>query len=221
MVQGAEAQQVQYVMQAPQQGVAYAAAPQPVTYVGASGSFPMAQPVGQVMYVQGDGQQVLAEGQQIQYIQGDGQHVLMEGQEMVGAPTELAGQFTYAAPQGVEGQFVHGAPMVVAAPARVNVSHEIFAKLASGGTLTPEEMAQLSGQPAPAPAVPGSPHAASVSGGVVGVSAGSPGRAGGQGAVAPGSAKASGKKDKKEKKDKSGSKKALKASKKKKEKGCC
>merc|ERR1719480_251249 len=218
MVQGAEAQQVQYVMQAPQQGVAYAAAPQPVTYVGASGSFPMAQPVGQIQYIQSDGLQVFAEGQQIQYIQGDGQQVLMEGQEIAGAPTELAGQFTYAAPQGMEGQFVHGAPMVVAAPARVNVSHEIFAKLAAGGTLTPEEMAQLSGQPAPAPAVPGSPQAASVPGGVVGVSAGSPGRSGGQAAVAPGSAKASGKKDKK---DKTGSKTALKASKKKKEKGCC
>merc|ERR1719277_1870993 len=97
---------------------------------------------------------------------------------------------------------MYGAPMVAAAPARINVSHEIFAKLAAGGSLTPEEMAQLSGQPAPAPMMPGSPHAA----------------------AAPGSAKASGKKDKKDKKDKSaksGSKKALKASKKKKEKGCC
>merc|ERR1719493_608523 len=137
----------------------------------------MAQPAGQVMYVQGDGQQVLADGQQIQYIQadgqqvfaegqpvqyiqGDGQQILMDGQEIAGAPTELAGQFTYAAP-GVEGQqMVYGAPMVVAAPARVNVSPEIFAKLAAGGTLTPEEMAQLSGQPAPAPVVPGSPQAA-------------------------------------------------------------
>merc|ERR1719330_1961916 len=104
----------------------------------------MAQPAGQVMYIQGDGQQVSADGQQIQYIQGDGQQVFVEGQEIAGAPTELAGQFTYAAPQGVEAQLVHGAPMVVAAPARVNVSHEIFAKRAAGGTLTPEEMAQLS-----------------------------------------------------------------------------
>merc|ERR1719189_1438122 len=108
MAPGADASQVQYVMQAPQQGVVYAAAP-PVTYVGASGAFPMAQPAGQVMYVQGDGQQVLAEGQQVQYIQGDGQQVFaegqqiqyiqadrqqdfMEGQEITGAPTELAGQ---------------------------------------------------------------------------------------------------------------------------------
>jgi len=209
--QGAEAQQVQYVMQAPQQGVVYAAAPQPVAFVGASGAFPMAQPAGQVMYIQGDGQQVLAEGQQIQYIQGDGQQV-MEGQEMAGAPSELAGQFTYAAPEGMEGQqLVYGSPMVVAAPARVNVSHEVFAKLAAGGSLTPEEMAQLSGQPAPAPIVPGSPHGAAVT----------VGAAGGPAGVVPGSAKASGKKDKKDKKDKSGSKKALKASKKKKEKGCC
>merc|ERR1719493_487290 len=186
----------------------------------------MAQPAGQVMYIQGDGQQVLAEGQQIQYIQGDGQQVLVEGQQVqyiqgdgqqilvegqdiAGAPTELAGQFTYATPEGVEGQqLVYGAPMVVAAPARVNVSHEIFAKLAAGVALTPEEMAQLSGQPAPAPVVPGSPPAA----------AGAAAAIGGQPAAAPGSGKASGKK---EKKDKSGSKKALKASKKKKEKGCC
>merc|ERR1719343_836280 len=102
-------------------------------------------------------------------------------------------------------QLVYGAPMVAAAPARINVSPEIFAKLAAGGSLTPDEMAQLSGQPAPAPVMPGSPQAAAA--------------AGVQAMVAPGSAKASGKKDKKEKK--SGSKKALKASKKKKEKGCC
>merc|ERR1719273_473227 len=177
----------------------------------------MAQPAGQVMYIQGDGQQVFAEGRQVQYIQGDGQQILMEGQKIAGAPTELAGQFTYATPEGMEGQqLVNGAPMVVAAPARVNVSHEIFAKLAAGGTLTPEEMAQLSGQPAPPSVVPGSPHAASVPGGVAGVPAGVAGATGGQAAVVPGSAKASGKKDKK---DKSGSKKALKASKKKKEKG--
>merc|ERR1719493_314456 len=164
----------------------------------------MAQPAGQVMYIQGDGQQVLAEGQQIQYIQGDGQQVftegqqmqyiqgggqqvLVEGQEIAGAPTELAGHFAYAAPEGAEGQhLVYGAPMVVAAPARVNVSHEIFAKLAAGGTLTPEEMAQLSGQPAPAPMVPGSPPGA----------AGAAAAMGGQPAAVPRSGKASGKKEK-------------------------
>merc|ERR1719499_1652772 len=158
----------------------------------------MAQPAGQVMYIQADGQQVFAEGQQVQYIQGDGQQILMEGQEIAGAPTELAGQFTYAAP-GVEGQqMVFGAPMVVAAPTRVNVSPEIFAKLAAGGTLTPEEMAQLSGQPAP----PGSPHAG-VPGGPLGAMGGHAGAMGAAGALAPGSGKASGKKDKKDKSEKS------------------
>merc|ERR1719517_413102 len=41
---------------------------------------------------------------------------------------------------------------VVSQPARFTVSPEIFAKLASGGALTPEEMAQLTGQ-APPPVV--------------------------------------------------------------------
>merc|ERR1719433_1599743 len=144
----------------------------------------------------------------------------MEGQQMV----YDAGQITYAAPEAVDGQqLVYAAPMVVAAPARHNVSHEIFAKLAAGGSLTPEEMAQLSGQPAPAAALPGSPHAAVLPGSPH-VVAPHVGVNDGHAAAAPGSAKASGKKDKKdksEKKEKSGSKKALKASKKKKEKGCC
>merc|ERR550525_465376 len=97
----------------------YAAAPQPVAYVGASGSFPMTQPVGQVMYVQGDGQQVLAEGQQIQYIQGDGQQVFAEGQQIQyiqgdgqqvlaeGQQIQYIqgdGQATYVAAEGMEGQ---------------------------------------------------------------------------------------------------------------------
>merc|ERR1740116_389801 len=112
----------------------------------------------------------------------------------------------YVVQEGQDGQMMYGAPMV-AAPARVNVSHEIFAKLAAGGQLTPEEMEQLTGQPAPAPGMPGSPHAA----GAIGVHAGVPGSVAGE----PGSAKASGKKDKK---GKDGSKKSLKASKKKKAK---
>merc|ERR1719262_1535657 len=95
----------------------------------------------------------------------------------------------YVVQEGQDGQVVYGAPMV-AAPARVNVSHEIFAKLAAGGQLTPEEMEQLTGQPAPAPVMPGSPQAAAA----VGVQ---PGLAPGSAAAAPGSAKASGKKDKK------------------------
>merc|ERR1719512_139524 len=68
------------------------------------------------------------------------------------------GQFAYTTPEGGElaqaaaetqQMAFYGAPMVAAAPARVTVSPEIFAKLAAGGQLTPEEMAQLSGQPAP------------------------------------------------------------------------
>merc|ERR1719270_3224714 len=51
-----------------------------------------------------------------------------------------------------------GAPLVAAAPARVNVSPELFAKLAAGGQLTPEEMAQLSGQPAPEHQQPATPE---------------------------------------------------------------
>merc|ERR1719512_672228 len=76
------------------------------------------------------------------------------------------GQFAYTTPEGgevlqaaAETQQVafYGAPMVAAAPARVSVSPEIFAKLAAGGQLTPEEMAQLSGQPAPGQPAPGQP----------------------------------------------------------------
>merc|ERR1711915_948794 len=89
---------------------------------------------------------------------------MVPGQEVTGFQ-----QVVYAAP-----------PPMVATPARINVSPEIFAKLAAGGSLTPDEMAQLSGQPAPGPVMPGSPQR-------------------------PGSAKASGKKDKKS--EKSGSKK--------------
>merc|ERR1719492_266490 len=98
VVQGTEAQRGQQTMQARQQEVVYAVAPQPVSYVEASGAYPMVQPVGQVMYIQedgqqiqhmqGDGQQALSEGQQIQYVQEDAQQVFIEGQKEVGAPTE-------------------------------------------------------------------------------------------------------------------------------------
>merc|ERR1711994_323683 len=167
----------------------------------------------QIQYIQGEGQQVLMEGQQIQYVQGDGEQVVMDGH-----PVEMAGQITYAAPEAVDGQqLVYAAPMVVAAPARHNVSHEIFAKLAAGVSLTPEEMAQLSGQPASAAALPGSLHSAVLPGSPHAAAA-PVGVNDGHAAASPGSTKASGKTEKKEK---SGSKKALKASKKKKEKGCC
>merc|ERR1719188_2015007 len=105
-------------------------------------------------------------------------------------------------------QLVYGAPMGIGGPARANISPEMFQKLAGGAALTPEEMAQLSGQP-PAPGMPGVPDmlAAPASPQAAGAAVGAataPGNASGALGAAPGSAKASGKKDKK---DKSGSKK--------------
>merc|ERR1712176_459575 len=76
-----------------------------------------------------------AEAQQVVYVDEQGQPIE--------APAE--GQ-VFVEP----GQMMYAAPPPVAAPARINVSPEIFAKLAAGGVLTPEEMAQLSGQAAPA-----------------------------------------------------------------------
>merc|ERR1740123_2223109 len=177
-------------MQAPQQGVVYAAAPQAVTYAGAPGGYTyMTQPAADGTYLADPS---AVDAGQVVYVQ-DGQQMPMEG---------------YAVQEGVDGQVVYGAPMVTA-PARVNVSHDIFAKLAAGGQLTPDEMEQLTGQSAPAPVMPGSPQAS----GAVGTQPGALGQPG----AAPSSAKASGKKDKK---SKDGSKKSLKASKKK-AKGCC
>merc|ERR1719422_276675 len=131
----------------------------------------MAPPAGQQVVIQ-DGQQMNVEGmeaQQVVYQEGQqvlqgGQVVLQEGQQVL-----QGGQLVYSAPEGQqvflqEGQQVVqqgmqfaepqqagfvSAPVVAAAPARMNVSPEIFAKLAAGGQLTPDEMAQLSGQPAP------------------------------------------------------------------------
>jgi len=187
--------------------VAYA--PQVVTY----GAMPeqyvyAAPPMQQVVYVNEAGQQVDEAGNLVQV---EGQ--VMEGQVMYAAPE--AQQILYVdehgqpveVPEGAvfEQPVLYAAPPPVAAPARINVSPEIFAKLAAGGTLTPEEMAQLSGEAAPpqveSAAVPGSPAAAAPAA-----------------APAPAAANASAKASKKKEK---GSKKALKASKKKKEKGCC
>lgn len=69
--------------------------------------------------------------------------------------TEMT-QMTYAAPtMATASQFVYAAPSVAAAPAaRVTVPSELFAKLAAGGTLTAEEMATISGQPASQAAAP-------------------------------------------------------------------
>merc|ERR1712151_802290 len=102
-------------------------------------------------------------------------------------------------------QMIYAAPPPVVqyeAPGRINVSHELFAKLAAGGALTPEEIAQLEGtMPAVEAAV------------AAGEEAPAP-EAAAAGAEAAADASASPKKEK-------GSKKALKASKKKKAKGCC
>merc|ERR1712157_535927 len=90
-----------------------------------------------------------------------------------------------------------GAP-IAAAPARINVSPELFAKLAAGGQLTPEEMAQLSGEPTPVEQQPASPEkqpGTQLTGAEAGTEAA-------------------------DKKDKSGAKDPLKASKKK-NKSCC
>merc|ERR1719382_1744210 len=98
-----------------------------------------------------DGQQVVG---QFAYAPPEAQQAVMqEGQQMVHQDM----QFAYAAPEGAEvvqageveqAPFV-GAPVVAAAPARVNVSPEIFAKLVAGGQLTPDEIAQLGGEPTP------------------------------------------------------------------------
>merc|ERR1719356_937459 len=189
----------------------------------------------------------VAPEQQVQYVM---QAPMPQGVVYAQAPQPVAYastqpmQYTYMAPpagqqvvlqdgqqvyvEGMDAQQVGfvGAPMVAAGPARMNISPELFAKLAAGGQMTPEEMAELSGQPAPGQVEAGQPALVQqpTPGGSVAVQQQpaspmkqpTPGSAGAAGA-APGSAKASGKK---EKKDKSGSKKSLKASKKKKSKGC-
>merc|ERR1740120_232273 len=213
-------QQVQYVMQAP---MVYAQAPQAVAY---SPTQPM-----QYTYMAPAAGQVYADGMEAQQVTlQDGQQVLgqfadaaseaqqataQEGQLLVQQDMQLA----CAAPEGAEvlqvGAEVEqptfvGTPMV-SPPARVNVSPEIFAKLVAGGQLTPEEMAQLSGQPAPgqeqlaSPAEQPTPEAA-----------GAPQQeASTQPGAAPGSTEAADKSEKKDETDESGSKQPLKATKKK------
>merc|ERR1719469_1532956 len=108
----------------------------------------------QVIYVDENGNQVEAPSgaeQQVMYVDEAGNPVNMD-----------PGQVVYADPAQIY--------VPPAAPARVNVSPEIFAKLAQGLPLTPEEQAQLTGEapaaaaPAalgeiPAPAAPAAPHA--------------------------------------------------------------
>merc|ERR1719277_2944078 len=156
----------------PQQYVTYAAPPmQQVVYVDEQGN-PVEAPVG-------------AEGQ------------VMEGQVMYAAPEAQPVMYVdeqgnpVEAPEGavLQQPVMYAAPPPVAAPQRVNVSPEIFAKLAAGGTLTPEEMAQLSGQAAPEVVAPVEPAAA---------------------APAPAAANTAAKASKKKKDSSKGSKKALK-----------
>merc|ERR1719188_752323 len=180
---------------APQQFVTYAAQPtQQVVYMNAPEGQPVLDEQGQVIQAEG----MVMEQQPVTYLQGaEAQQVVYVDEQgnPIEAPAE--GQ-VFVEP----GQMMYAAPPPVAAPARINVSPEIFAKLAAGGVLTPEEMAQLSGQAAPEQPVHAEAEAAA--------------------AAAVTSAKASKKKSSSSK----GSKKALKASKKKalkkkKEKGCC
>jgi len=177
--------------------------------------------------------------------------VLEDGREMAidasGAAVTEGGQIANLVPTGVEGSPVptYVAPCVPAEPvaymeagagqqmfaapmaARVNVSHEIFAKLAAGMQLTPEEMRSLSGLPAadghPTATPPeqeqpvGLEESAATAATVECDTAAVTGVAAADEAAAITSAE--GKKN--DPKTKSDSKKALKASKKKKEKGCC
>merc|ERR1740123_2967068 len=85
-----------------------------------------------------EGQQVLQGGQLVDSAPEGQQGFLQEGQQVVHQGMQ------FAEPQQAG---LVSAPAVAAAPARMNVSPEIFAKLAAGGQLTPDEMAQLSGQP--------------------------------------------------------------------------
>merc|ERR1740121_3570923 len=161
--------------------VVYAAAPPSFTYAAA----PM----------------VVAPGQQVVYTNAP--TVAEDGQVVyASAPAVAEGaQVTYAAPPPV---------MQSAAPGRVNVSHELFAKLAAGGALSPEEMVQLQGTAPAAETAVADIHEAPVPEAVA---------AAVTDAAVPGADTSASPKKSSKKKEK-GSKKALKASKKK-EKGCC
>jgi len=157
---------------------------------------------------------------------------VMEGGQITSlVPTVVEGSPvpTYVAPaepvsftEAGAGQYLYAAPMA----ARVNVSHEIFAKLAAGVQLTPEELRSLSGHPAPdehltaatvtQEQLVGSKESVAAIASASCTAVGTEVEAADLG-VAVTSAEAK----KKDPKTKSDSKKALKASKKKKEKGCC
>merc|ERR1719162_1433722 len=138
-----------------QQPMMYAAAPQPqqmvyaqpeqqqVMYVDENGN-QVADPNQQVMYVDENGNQVADPNQQVVYVDENGNQVADPNQQVMyvdeaGNPVNVdaAGQVVYAEPAQL-----YAPP----AAARVNISPEIFAKLAAGMPLTPEEQAQLSGE---------------------------------------------------------------------------
>jgi len=190
---------------------------------------------GQVMYLPpgAEAAQVAGaeEGQELTF-DASGVAVTESGQIASLVPTILEGSPvpTYASPcapvgymEAAAGQQTYAAPMA----ARVNVSHEIFAKLAAGVQLTPEEMRALSGQPAadehPTATVPPPEQpvelkeTAAVPVGIESGTAEVMEVAAADAAAANTSAEAK----KTDPKKKSDAKKALKASKKKKEKGCC
>merc|ERR1719373_1207724 len=100
---------------------------QPVQYVTADG-----QPVQYVMEQPG---QYVMEQQPVQYVTADGQPV---------SYVDPSAVYEYAAP----------AVQYVQQPSVFNVSPETFAKLMQGGSLTPEEIAGISGAPAPASVAP-------------------------------------------------------------------
>jgi len=217
----APTQPIQYTYMAPAAGQVY------VNAGAEDGQQLVLQDVQQVCADGMEAQQVtLQDGQQVvgQFAEADTseaqQAIVQEGQQVVQQDAQLA----FAAPEGVEvvqaGADVEqptfvGTP-VVSAPARVNVSPEIFAKLVAGGQLTPEEMAQLSGQPAPVQEQPAStaeqptPEAAGAPQQEVSAQPG----------AAPGSTEAADKSEKKDETEESGSKQPLKAAKRK-NKSCC
>jgi len=176
---------------------------------------------------------VLEDGQELAN-DASGAAVTEGGQIVSLVPTVVEGSPvpTYVAPyvpaeplayaEALQGQQMYAAPM----GARVNVSHEIFAKLAAGVQLTPEEMKSLSGQPVGPDQPTAVPAAHEQPVGLEGSAAAAvtiQSDSAGVTDVAGADAAADGKTETKQKdpKKKSDSKKALRASKKKKEKGCC
>merc|ERR1719350_1079389 len=104
-----------------------------------------------------EGQHMVLQGGQVSCAAPESQQVMLQEGQVV----QQGMQFADAAPEagGAEAQqaTLVGAAMVAASPARVNVSPELFAKLAAGGQLTPDEIAQLSGQPTPGEVEAGQP----------------------------------------------------------------